>query len=250
MNKTIKKITRVLFSLLLIVSIFGTFNVFAEKVIFKITNIEVKEKSDKVTINDVSLSSGSIINDIVFTEKDDYIKYKITLKNTTNDEYTIKSITDDNTSEYLEYTYDDLSNVKLTAGEEKTFELQIKYVKETTNLNIQDESVSLTLTYEKVDGTIGTQKLTNPKTGDNITIYIVMGIISLIGLATATVSKKHLSKTLMSISVLSMVVIPFGVRADTDKFTILFNNTIKEKEYTVTFNTNGGTDINSIKVVD
>lgn len=257
MKKVLKNISRVLFSLLLIVSIFGTFDVLAEEVIFKITNISVKEKSDKVTVNDVSLSGGSIVNDIIFTEKDDYIKYNITIKNMTSDEYTIKSIIDDNTSPYLEYTYDDLCNVKVEAGKEKTFELQIKYIQETTNLTISDQIVSLTLIYEKLDGTIGTENITNdnnskiinPKTGDGITLYIIIGIVSLIGLTATTVSKKHLNKSLLSISIFSMVVIPCEIRADSELFKITVNNTIKEKEYNVSFNTNGGTQVNSIKVV-
>ena len=96
MKKIIKNISRVLFSLLLIVSIFGAFSVYAADVIFQITGISVKEKSDKVTVNDVSLSGGSINNDIVFTNKDDYITYNITFKNNTTDKYKILSITDDN----------------------------------------------------------------------------------------------------------------------------------------------------------
>lgn len=263
MKKIIKNITRVLFSLLLIVSIFGAFNVLAETVVFRITKIEVKEKSDKVTVNDVSLSGGQLKNDIVFTEKDDYIKYNITIKNATSDEYTIKSISDDNISPYLEYTYDDLSNVKLESGEEKTFELQIKYIQETDNLTISDQAVSLTLTYEKVDGTTGSETITNddnnntnttptdngevkgtsiinPKTGDNITIYIILGIISLIGLAITTVSKKHLSKSLMAITVISMVAIPLGVRAESDKFIVKLNNSISVSHNTIIYNANGG----------
>ena len=258
MKKVLKNISRVLFSLLLIVSIFGTFNVLAETVIFQITKIEVKEKSDKVTVNDVSLSGGQLKNDIVFTEKDDYIKYNITIKNATSDEYTIKSISDDNTSPYLEYTYDDLSNVKLESGEEKIFELQIKYIQETDNLTISDQAVSLTLTYEKVDGTTGsetitnpdndntnqnttptdngevkgsTETITNPKTEDNITTYIILGIISLIGLAITTVSRKHLSKSLIAITIFSMIVIPFGVKADSNKFLVTFSTNKIENSY-------------------
>ena len=274
MKKVLKNISRVLFSLLLIFSIFGTFNVLAEEVIFKITKIEVKEKSDKVTVNDVSLSGGSINNDIVFTDKDDYIKYEITFKNTTDNKYKILSISDDNDSEYLDYTYDNLSNTELNGGDEKTFNLTITYKQETNNLTISDKAVSLTLTYEKDDGTTGTetitnddnnatndnnttktgevkgeQTITNPKTGDNVTTYIILGIVSLVGLAITTVSKKHLSKSLMTIALVSSIALPLGVKADSDKFNIVFNNTIKVREYTVTFNTNGGTEISSIKAV-
>ena len=280
MKKIIKNISRVVFSLLLIVSIFGAFNVFAADVIFQITGISVKEKSDKVTVNDVSLSGGSINNDIVFTDQGDYITYDITIKNVTEDDYTIKSITDDNTSSYLEYTYDDLSNVKVNKGESKTFNLTITYKQETSNLTISDQAVSLTLTYEKDDGTTGTetitnddnngttgtetitnddnngtttpddtnttgevkgeQTITNPKTGDNITIYIILGLVSLTGLVITTVSKKHLQKSLMVIALVSLVAIPLGVKADSESFKILFKNNIQNPHYTITYNANGG----------
>ena len=78
MKKIIKNISRVLFILLLIFSIFGTINVLAEEIIFKVTNIRVKEKSDSVTVNNVSLSNGQLNNDVEFKYKDDYIKYSIT----------------------------------------------------------------------------------------------------------------------------------------------------------------------------
>ena len=244
MKKVFKGIFRVVFSLLLVFSIFGAFNVFAADVIFQITGISVKEKSDKVTVNNVSLSGGSINNDIVFTDQGDYITYDITIKNVSDDDYTIKSITDDNDSEYLEYTYDNLANVKVNKGESKTFNLTITYKQETSNLTITDKAVSLTLTYEKEDGTTGTEtitnndnngtttnntnstKITNPKTGDNITIYIILGLISIAGLVITSVSKKHLSKSLMVIALVSSIVIPLGVKADSDKFIIKFNNTI------------------------
>ncbi|MBO6194837.1 MAG: hypothetical protein J6O56_00665 [Bacilli bacterium] len=260
MKKIFKGISRVVFSLLLIVSIFGAVNVLAEEVIFKITKIEVKEKSDKVTVNDVSLSGGLITNDIVFTDKDDFITYNITIKNNTSDKYKIKSITDDNTSTYLDYTYDDLTNVELDSGEEKTFNLTITYIQETTNLIISDQAVSLTLTYEKEDGTTGSETITNPdndgttnndnttttgevkgatettvnpKTGDNITFYIILGIISVTGLVITTVSKKKLSKSLMAIALVSSIALPLGVRADSDKFNIVLNNIIKVKRFVV-----------------
>ena len=253
MKKIVKNISRVLFSLLLIFSLFSTINVLAEEVIFQITNISVKEKSSGVTVNDVSISGGELNNDIIFDSKDDYIKYDITIKNNSDEDYIIKSISDNNDSEYLEYTYDDLSNVKVEAGNDKTFELQIKYIKETEELTINDKNVSLTLTYESVNGVSGTQvinnnsnntksnNITNPNTGDNIIIYIVFGIISLIGLCVTTVSRRNLNKSLMSILVFSMVLLPLGVRANSDKFLVVFKNNILSSYNTITYNGNGGT---------
>ena len=257
MKRVLKNISKVLFSLLLIFSIFGTINVLAEEVIFKITNISVKEKSSGVTINDVSLSGETITNNIVFTDKDDYIKYEITLKNNTSDKYKILSISDDNDSEYLDYTYDDLSNIELNGGDEKTFNLTITYKKETTNSIVTDKAVNLTLNYEKEDGTTGTttitnnNKITNPKTGDNIYKYIIMGAISLIGLGVTLSSKKRLSKSLMVMGIASTLIIPFGVKANSNSFIIKFNNTIKNADYNVVFNANGGkfSDNSTLKTI-
>jgi len=256
MKNKIKYISRILCSLLLVVSIFGIYKAKAEDAIFKLTNISVKEKSNKVSVIDVSLSGGNIKNDVVFTDKDDYIKYNITIKNNSDNDYTIKSISDNNSSPNLEYTYNGLSNVKVEAGKEKTFELQIKYVQETNDLTITDKSVSLTITYEKVDGTIAqetitndnnttsiktsSEKVNNPKTGDGVTKYIILGIISFTGLVITTVNKKHLSKSLMVIALVSIVSIPLGVKADSDKFIIVMENEIKDAEYNVTFKSNGG----------
>ena len=257
MKRVLKNISKVLFSLLLIFSIFGTINVLAEEVIFKITNISVKEKSSGVTVNDVSLSGETITNDIVFTDKDDYITYNITFKNNTSDKYKILSISDDNDSEYLDYTYDDLSNIELNGGDEKTFNLTITYKKETTNSNVTDKAVNLTLSYEKEDGTTGTttitnnNKITNPKTGDNIYRYIIMCIISLIGLGVTLFNKKKLSKTLMVMGIASTLIIPFGVKANSNSFIIKFNNTIKNADYNVVFNANGGkfSDNSTLKTI-
>lgn len=254
MKNRMRIFSKFLFGLLLIFSLFSTINVLAEEVIFQITNISVKEKSSGVTVNDVSLSSGRLNNDIVFTDVNDYIKYNVTIKNNSSDVYTIKSISDDNNSEYLEYSYDDLTDVKVEAGSEKTFVLQIKYIQESTDSTVSNQSVSLTLTYEKVDGTTGTETITNdsnngtsssnsianPKTGDNINLYVLFGIISIIGLCVTTVSRKHLNKSLMSIAILSMIAIPFGVNADSDSFIISIDNTIKNADYNVVFNSNGG----------
>ena len=61
MKLMVKNISRIIFSLLLIVSIFGAINVIAETAVFKVTKIEVKEKSDRVTVNNVSVSANDIL---------------------------------------------------------------------------------------------------------------------------------------------------------------------------------------------
>ena len=239
MKKFLAITSRSLFVLVLLFCIFKSFTILADATIFQITKIEVKEKSEGVVVNDVSLSNGSLNNDIIFSAKDDFVKYNVTIKNNTSSDYTIKTITDNNESSYLEYTYDNLANTKVEGKSELTFELQIKYVNEASGLYISNEPVSLTLTYEKDDGTTSSETITdnttpasdlseetdikNPNTGDNLNLYIIIGLISLAGLGFTFVNKKLYFKTLMLVSLFSILAIPFGAKADSEKFVITFN---------------------------
>ena len=67
----------------------------------------------------------------------------------------------------------------------------------------------------------------NPKTGDNIGIFILLGTISLIGLVLTFISKRHLKKVFIFIGMVT-ILIPVGVLAVTkiSKFEIVFKNDI------------------------
>ncbi|MBO4245805.1 MAG: BspA family leucine-rich repeat surface protein [Bacilli bacterium] len=245
MKKALLIASRVLLTIVLAFCIFKTCNILADTSIFQITKIEVKDKSEGVVVNSVGLSEGQLQNDIIFSAKDDYIKYNITIKNTSNDDYTIKSITDNNDSTNLEYTYEDLANIVVESKTEKTFELQIKYIEETTGLYISNKPVSLTLTYEKKDGSTGSETITNndgtssttpasdlseededivnPNTGDNINKYIIIGLLSMVGLIISITKGKQLFKTLVVVGLFATLAIPFGTKADTEAFIIKFN---------------------------
>ena len=277
MNKILKNIVRIGFSILFVISMFGTINILANQTDFSVTNLEVKEISDKTTLNKANLTGNSTIdNDIIFASVGDYIKYNITIKNNTDEDKVIKSISDDNSSPYVEYIYDDLTDVKVAANEEKTFELQIKYIQKTTNLIISDQNINLTLTYEKyVDNTnvninpddnntntntngnnsstnnnqdinnpntntpsnntstsvvnISNNISSNPKTYDGMIMYLILGAISLGGLILT--SRTKTIKKLMIVALVAMTMIPFGIKADSDKYIISYKPNIIRNSY-------------------
>ena len=111
-------------SLLVAILSFCVLNIiktYAGEPIFKITDITVKEKSAGVTVNDVDINNDEITNDVTFTDVTDYITYDLKLKNTSEDDYIIKSITDNNSSEYLNYSYSNI-NANSQCGETSVFE--------------------------------------------------------------------------------------------------------------------------------
>ena len=65
MKKVISRISITIFSLLLIISLFGIVKTFAMSTTFKVTNLEVIEKSDGVIVNNVGLENDIINNDIM-----------------------------------------------------------------------------------------------------------------------------------------------------------------------------------------
>ena len=249
--KKIYKISLKVF--LLIVFSFCVFNIissYAAEPIFKITGIAVKEKSTGVTVNDVDLNNDEIINNVLFTDVNDYITYDLKLKNTSSEEYTIKSITDNNNSEYLNYSYDNLSNVVLNAGEEKDLNLTITYIKQATDPNLSVGETNLIITYEKVNGDEGQEEVTpsvnpdqedkgSPKTGDNVIIYFILGGASLICLILLSKSKKKSNLMIIALAIL----IPVCVKANSLKLSIKFNNTVKALSYDVEINLDNGSSI-------
>ncbi|MBR5663034.1 MAG: InlB B-repeat-containing protein [Bacilli bacterium] len=250
-----KKVYRVtLKSLLFIVLSFCVFNIissYAAEPIFKIFGITVKEKSTGVTVNDVDLNNDEIINDVLFSDVNDYIIYDLKIKNTSSEDYTIKSITDNNTSEYLKYTYDNLSNVVVNAGTEKDLSLTITYIKQATDPDLSNTETNLIITYEKVGGGEEQEEITpsvnpdeedkggSPKTGDSVIIYFILGGISIIGLVVLSKNKKK-NKIIV---ILGFMLIPLCVYANTLRLSIKFSNNIKTVAYDIEIDLGNGSSI-------
>lgn len=250
MKKTIKYISIFLLTLVFGFSTFKVFTAFAEPPVFSVTKFEAIDKTEKTIVNEANLTSGLVHNDVIFTDIGDYVKYEITIKNNTEDDYVIKSITDDNASPYLEYTYDNLTNTEVKAGEEKTFNYQIKYISLAPSIIISDQNINIKITYQKQgeqeeSETIVTPDDTNkpnetnketkivtnnPKTYDGLITYIILGSISLIGL-TIIISKKYLFRVLGITGLLTIIGLPLSVKAEEGSFVITSNPNLIRNSY-------------------
>ena len=237
MKKNIKNIIVLLLTLTFGFSFFKVFTAFAEPTIFSVTKFEAIDKTEKTIVNEANLTSGLVHNDVIFTDIGDYVKYEITIKNNTEDEYVINSITDDNASPYLEYTYDNLANYEMKAGEEKTFNYQIKYISLAPNVIISDQNINLKIVYQKQGEQEGSEIIVtpddtnnninnetkivsnNPKTYDGLITYIILGSVSLIGL-TIIISKKYLFRVLGITGLLTIIGLPLSAKAEEGSFVI------------------------------
>ena len=110
--------------------------------------LSIYEKSDGVIVNDSESleENDAIVPNIKFTQSGDFITYSLTLKNSSDSEYKITNISDNNTNENIavSYSYDNTTNAS-----DKTIRVTLTYTQESTNdLNLTDFEV--TINYEDV----------------------------------------------------------------------------------------------------
>ena len=199
-------------------------------------NVEIKSITQAdISKNTVEKSppthNGLEMNfDISFKQKDDFIKYKVIIKNETNVDYNISNDTSFNKSEFITYSYETTGLLK--ANSEAIVYVTITYTNEV------DQSLMVNGKYPEKNRAV--IKLLdkdgnppNPNTGINTCIIIAFLLLSLLVL-TILLNKKKKSNVFLTI-LISLFLIPSMVYAiETIKLTINVNVLI-EKGYKVAY---------------
>ena len=186
-------------------------NVYAANV--KITNVELDSKSDTVTINkDATFNGLDVDTDVHFMMKDDFVKYKITLTNNDNESYKIASNTNNN-SDYVEYIYDNVDEIKANSSE--TIYMTIKYKKlveddKYTNNKYSENNVE-TITLSNEAGEL--VKVDNPSTFSNTSDIILFVGIVLLSCGIGAILIKGKKAHILSIILLGVISIPIVCNA-------------------------------------
>ena len=198
---------------------------FASKNLFEITDAEVSTRSATVNISDFNFSSGKVSSNIVFHKVGDSVTYKLKIKNTGDAEYRIKSVKDVNKNSCISYKYSSVVGKKVAADEEFAFELIQTYSQENTDIANREQRLSVAIVFELEDEAGNTDETeipinedegnipapvfpitgdedtdtyhvvdentvvkVNPKTNDNIALYIIIfataSVLLLVVLAT------------------------------------------------------------------
>ena len=185
-------------------------NVYAANV--KITNVELDSKSDTVTINkDATFNGLEVDTDVHFMMKDDYVKYKITITNNDNEDYKIVSNTNNN-SDYVEYTYENVEDIKANSTEIIYMTIRYKNLVEDDKYddnNKYSESNVETLTLNNMSG----EKVNNPSTFSNTSeVILFVGIVLMLcGMGVILIKGKK--KNILPIIILGVILIPMVCNA-------------------------------------
>ncbi len=181
------KIRYFIFAILL--SVFLIPNVFAKGIV-EIKSIELDSVSDNTVINSEPTFDGLQMNfDVSFKEKDDFVKYKVTVQNDTDIDYKISDETSFNKSEYITYIYDVKSELK--AGSQTIVYVTITYTKEV------DESLLVDNKYTETNRAVVqlNNEVDNPNTGEKNIIVIIVAVMLLAITTLIVINKKNFRYT-------------------------------------------------------
>ena len=178
-----------------------------------IESVDLDSKStNAVIVSDATFEGLSLKFDIKFDDIDDFVKYKLVIKNSSDSSYELTESTSSSSYITYEYSYEDGSKV-LSGNTSKTMFITIKYtnavpVASFTNGNYT-ETKSFTINLE--DGTDEVVDVVVPSTLDGLYCYLVLLVGTLVfslALLKATKNKKFLV-----LIIASMVLIPLNIHA-------------------------------------
>ena len=101
-----KKIFLILFAVSFILSSFNIGKLLAAEPTFLLSNAIIDSKSDGVDANIESFKDNKLITDTTFHKIGDYVKYKLTIKNTSKTKYKLVLLDDNNANDNVTYEYD------------------------------------------------------------------------------------------------------------------------------------------------
>ncbi|MBR2603884.1 MAG: InlB B-repeat-containing protein [Bacilli bacterium] len=251
-RKNILNINRFLSLMITIMAIvsFGVIinTVTAASNLLKIDSVSIKEKSTTVNGSVTNYNNDEIDNSFTFHNVGDYVIYRIIIKNVKNDVVTINTITDDNSSSYIEYEYDKHENEDISSNGSLEFLVKATYKNAVANVSERTQASNVKfifdLTYNGKDDSSSID--INPKTGDNIVVMILLLSFSLIGLVTCVLinRKSKVSKTLVVIGILFTPLIIKAASYSYD-FLLVSQYGLYDKEV-VTYTIDGVTDTKTV----
>ena len=248
MNKNINFVI-----LLLFIFAFVSTSVFAKENKIKIIDAKIVDKSYTVIADNPVSSDENVSLNAKFNQKDDFVIYELTIKNSDDLKWKIKNITDNNELKNLkiEYSYEDDYIENNGTSKVKIKLIYIDKLINTESININNIAITINLLSE--NGNDSNIIINNPITHDGILKYFVLLIVSICALICKKTKKRFKKLKVGNFLILIAIIMsPFMIFAE-EKISLNVNiqNIILESEmlpYKVEFNSNGGKDVGSIIV--
>ena len=161
---------------------------------FTINNLNTDDHSATIFVDDSSYDGLTINTNVTFYELNDYILYKVQLKNTTEYDYKINGISNDNTDSHITVEHELEGGQDIVpAGGSATLDVKLIF---STDLSTNERLSSDQLYYlNALNITLDAQKLapiqlSNPQTLDTVVNYVALAAVCGAGLVIATKYRK------------------------------------------------------------
>ena len=182
-----------------------------------ISSISIENKSNKVEeIEEAAVSGKSINLKLSMSNVGDNIKYRITVKNDSDEDYELDNNNINISSDYVKYTLEseDNSNI-IKAKSSKTVFLNVQYnsevPKEEFESGTYNDNKTMTINLSTGDTSL-LDNLKNPNTGVQTYILILLFVLMIIYTSYVLLRKKKVSKIIVLLVGIS-IIIPISVYA-------------------------------------
>lgn len=202
-----------------------------------ISSITIENKTENVIeIKEATVVDKKIDLNISVSELGDNIKYRIVIKNDSNEDYELDNKSFNLNSKYIDYKLESEDNSNIVkANSSKVVYLKVEYSNEVPNNSfnsgIYNDNKSMTIDFINKKNINALDKLKNPNTR-NYAIYLITIILILNVILFKIMKKKHLNKFIIIIVGIT-IMIPISVYA-LCKYEIKVdsNVVIKQKKFT------------------
>ncbi len=196
---------------------------------FGLESATVLDKATNVVAEDPTVSGNTATSTIVFHLLDDFVTYNLSLKNSTTTSFKILDITDNNTNEFAEYTYDNHADEVVDAGQALDLEVTITYVQQHLDNDDrnQNNDVAFVISYQDLHtGVIEEEEveiILVPNTGeaasDSVSANIASNVLLIVAIITGAVlvivilRKKKGAATILALVVTVVAASVLGISA-------------------------------------
>ena len=198
-----KKILLPLIAILLFIPVI----VKAEEKIY-IDSIEIDEiKGEAVELEPATANDKTINLNLRMSNKDDEIKYKLVIKNDSEDDFTIDKNSITISSDYMDYSLESDDNNIIKANSSKIIYLRVKYSNEVDPSKfvngVYQDNITMRLNLKSDDNIL------NPNTG--LPYLIIISLVLIIsGVSLILFKKKKISALVI---IIGLIILPIGVKA-------------------------------------
>ena len=183
-----RKLLFAVYAILLACSVFGIGQALAKEQALKLTNAELGDVSGTASVSNIDYSDGAINTAITFHQLNDSVNFTVNFQNDDIYDYLLKDIelSSDNLQN-IEYAFTGIGDT-FASSKNKSITISATYVTSISNLSEREvsDTVSFVFVFERIEST------QSPNTLDDITPYVVVFAISVVGIIIAIIGKKNL----------------------------------------------------------